>query len=173
MVVIESLLVILLLIIFIQDLRYQAVSWIFFPVGFLFMGILSFYNGIRSDLIFNSVINTAFVLFQLGIIYLFTWIRFKERKNIFKSSFGLGDFLFLIMIIPMFSPVNYILFFLTSIIFSLILFMLLRVLNLYKKEKVPLAGFQSLFLIVVIGMQTLVQFNFYDDFLIIDKLNIL
>ena len=173
MVYIKSLLLLILLMILYQDLRYQAVSWIFFLLGFA----LILYNSIAEskgiDLLIHISINTFFVLFQMCIIYLFSWVKFKRRKNIFKSVFGLGDLLFLIMVIPLFSPFKFVVFFLCSSLFTLLTYLLLKALKLYKKERVPLAGLQSLFLIFVLISQFFIKFNFYNDFLIIDKLNIL
>ena len=153
-------------------MRYQAVSWIFFPIGFIITFYILYINNNGINLFFSLAINSFFLLFQLGVIYLFTWFRFRQRTNIFKSSFGLGDLLFLIMLIPLFSPINYIAFFLGSIVFSLIIYLILKTFKIYKKEKIPLAGFQSLFLTFVLITQFFFKFNLYNDFLIIDKLNL-
>ncbi len=171
MLYITILLLIVLLLISYQDFRFQAVSWILFLAGF---GLILF-NSVSENTLLNLFINasgnTILVFFQLGIIYLYS--RFKLKKqNIFKSVFGFGDLLFLIMIIPLFSPLNFIVFFLCSVIFSLIGYFLLKAFKIYKNERVPLAGLQSLFLIIVLISQFFIKFNLYNDYLILDKLNL-
>jgi hypothetical protein len=167
MLYLKILLLLILVFILYQDLRYQAVSWIFFVVGLALTLIISIKENYLTDLIVNSTINFLFILFQLGVIYLFTWIKFKRRKNIFKSVFGLGDFLFLIMIIPLFSPLNFVMFFIASIIFTLFVYTILRSIKIYKKNRVPLAGLQSLFLFIVLISQIFSKFSLYNDYYIL------
>ncbi len=170
MLYIKIVLLIVLLIILYQDFRFQAVSWIFFLIGFVLTMWISVKVDYLPDIFLNVVINTLFVLFQLCIIYLFTWIKYKQRKNIFKSVFGFGDLLFLIMIIPLFSPLNFIVFFIASIIFSLLVYSIINWLRIYKKQRVPLAGLQSLFLLVVIISQIFIKFSLYNDYIILEHI---
>ena len=166
----KILLLVILLFIIYQDFRFQAVSWIFFLIGFVFTITLSVKVNSLSDLFFNLSINALFVLFQISIIYLFSWIKYKERRNIFKSVFGFGDLLFLIMIIPLFSPLNFIVFFIASIIFSLLVYSIINRLRIYKKQRVPLAGLQSLFLSIVIISQIFIKFSLYNDYIILEHI---
>ncbi len=167
MLVLKLGLLVILLLIFYQDLRFQAVSWIFFLLGFL----INFFLAVKSlpfpDILLNMVIILLFIFFQLAIIYLFSWVKFKQRINIFSSVFGLGDLLFLIMILPVFSPLNFILFFIVSLVFTLLVFVALKEFNLLKIKKVPLAGLQSLFLFLVILSQIFIKFSFYNDYYIL------
>ncbi|HAF29430.1 MAG TPA: hypothetical protein DCG75_10325 [Bacteroidales bacterium] len=167
MLYLKILLLLILVFILYQDLRYQAVSWIFFVVGLALTLIISIKENYLTDLIVNSTINFLFILFQLSVIYLFTWIKFKKKKNIFKSVFGLGDLLFLLMIIPLFSPLNFVIFFIASIIFTLFVYTILRSIKIYKKHRIPLAGLQSLFLFIVLISQIFSKFNLYNDYYIL------
>lgn len=167
MILLKLFLIFVLIMIVYQDLRFQAVSWIFFVIGFALTLIMSIKENYLTDLLVNSTINSLFILFQLSIIYLFTWIKFKKRSNIFKSVFGLGDFLFLIMIIPLFSPLNFVVFFITSAIFTLFVYFILYWIKIYNKQRVPLAGLQSLFLFIVLISQIFSKFNLYNDYYIL------
>ena len=173
MIWIKCLLIVILVIILYQDFRFKAVSWIFFPVGFIFTMYHAISLNSSIELLINLSVNVAFLLFQVVIIFLFSWFKYKKRVNIFKSVFGLGDLLFLVMILPLFSPLNFVLFFLGSIVFSLLVYLGIKSLKLYKSERVPLAGLQSMYLIIVLISQFLFKFNLYNDFAIINKLNIL
>ena len=159
---------IILVFILYQDLRFQAVSWIFFLLGFIFTIILSVKENFFSDLLFNISISTLFILFQLCIIYLFSWFKYKKRVNIFKSVFGLGDLLFLVMVMPLFSSLNFVVFFIASVVFSLLVYIVISWLKIYKKQRIPLAGLQSLFLLIVITLQIFNKFSFYNDNVILD-----
>jgi len=173
MILTKIIFILLLGLILFQDFRYQAVPWILFPIGLLISIYISITGGLKSEIFFNYSSNLLFIAFQLGIIYLFTWYKNRKRMNIFKSSFGLGDFLFFLMLVPLFSPINFMIFFLSSVLFSLMFYFLLKIIGLYTTEKVPLAGFQSLFLVCLLIVQFIIDFNLYNDFLIIDKLNLL
>lgn len=163
----KILLLLILVFIIYQDFRFQAVSWIFFVIGFAITLTVSVKENFLPDIFINTMFNALFILFQISIIYLFTWIKFKKKKNIFKSVFGLGDLLFLLMIIPLFSPLNFVIFFIASIIFTLFVYTILRSIKIYKKQRVPLAGLQSLFLFIVLISQIFIKFNLYNDYYIL------
>ena len=64
---------------------------------------------------------------------------------------GLGDVLFFLAITPLFNLKTYILFFIIGMIFSLVIHISV---NAIKKQKtVPLAGYLSIILIVLIGLE--------------------
>lgn len=170
MLLLKITLILILFLILYQDFRFQAVSWIFFIIGFFLIIILSVKVNSLSNLFFNLSINALFILFQLSIIYFFSWFKYKKRRNIFKSVFGFGDLLFLIMIIPLFSPLNFIVFFIASIVFSLLVYSIINWLRIYKKQRVPLAGLQSLFLSIVIISQIFIKFSLYNDYIILEHI---
>ena len=170
MIILKILLLVILLLIFYQDLRFQAVSWIFFLFVLLINSFLAVKSLPLSDILFSVVIIILFIFFQFTIIYLFSWVKFKKRINIFNSVFGLGDLLFLLMITPIFSPLNFILFFIASLIFTLLIFAILKGFNLLKAKKIPLAGLQSLFLFLLILSQIFIKFSLYNDYYILKYL---
>ncbi|UBZ13984.1 hypothetical protein LDL77_19150 [Flagellimonas marinaquae] len=84
----------------------------------------------------------------LNFIVVTLYFSFKQRAfvNPIDKMIGWGDVLFLIGVLPLFSFRGYIKYFVMGMIFSLLLFLLMR--TIYPRYRtVPLAGFLSLFLI--------------------------
>jgi hypothetical protein len=173
MLVLKILFIVLLLVIFYQDLKFQAVSWILFPIGIL-IGFLVLKAEYSIKLFsINLFINIGFISFQMLIILLYFRLKYKGFSGVFQKAFGIGDLLFFIMITPLFSPLNYIAFFIASMFFSLLIFILLTKMKLYKNSKIPLAGFQSIFLVIIICLGYFLNWNFYSDLYILTELNII
>lgn len=129
-----------------QDIRYRAVYWVCFPI----LSILLFYlkqdhTGIKDALIESGY---TFLFFGIQLLLLWTYFSFKHRKpvNITTNYLGLGDILFLIAIAFYLSPVNYIIFYVASLIIVLIYTLIQRVLSQKDNTEIPLAGLQALLL---------------------------
>jgi hypothetical protein len=84
-------------------------------------------------------------------------IKNKQFLNPFQNYFGLGDLLFYLAITPLFLFQKYILFFILSMVFAVVMQLGLK--KLIKQETVPLAGFSSLLLILVILKDILLEFK--------------
>lgn len=142
----EGLLVIQLGAISFQDIKDREVYWFFFPIVSMILGYIhyskvewiNFQNAILINLVLLSII--------LSILYLYTRIRIK--KSFFKEVFGLGDLLFFVALGIGFPTITFIILFTFSIIFSLIVWMLFK--NKRKHNTVPLAGYMSIFLMIVL-----------------------
>lgn len=143
---IEIILVVLILVlglIFFQDLKQRAIH-VILPVlvlvlSFLIINKKGYFN------YFISLTNIGFLLLTLFILFIYMSIKNKKMLNPFQNHFGLGDLLFYIAISPLFVFRNYILFFILSLLFSLIMFLIFR--GKMKEKNIPLAGFASLLLI--------------------------
>jgi hypothetical protein len=72
----------------------------------------------------------------------------KGFLNPFEHYFGLGDLMFYLAITPLFLLKNYVIYFIGSMLFSILLQLGLK--KRMKHETVPLAGFASLLLVVLI-----------------------
>jgi len=92
--------------------------------------------------------NTVFFLITLGILTAYMSLKSKKFLNPFLHYFGLGDLLFYIAISPLFLLKDYILFFILSLVFSIVMQFGLK--NFIKENTVPLAGFSALFLFAVL-----------------------
>jgi len=182
------LVLIILSIIVYQDFKYKAVSWFLFPVLFVPPLYLGFVQVGWERLWMYFVTNFGFLLIQFLLLIIYLSIKNKKITILTKGYLGLGDILFLIVLCLFFSSVNYILFYLFSLIAILIAYLLYntfrsacrrevvcnfstagvnsRQKNLFKEE-IPLAGGIALILICLILFKFINQnVDFYSDLLL-------
>lgn len=154
----------LLLLIFVQDMKFRAVTWIAFPILFLaalWHGLML--NNSLEQLWIDFSFNMMFLLIQYGVLTLYFSLKHRQLVNITKAYLGLGDVLFLICCTVIFSPINFILFYLSSTV-VVILIHFISALITKVNPKIPLAGFQALMLmLVLISVQLIMKVNVYDD----------
>jgi membrane protein CcdC involved in cytochrome C biogenesis len=86
-------------------------------------------------------------------------MKYKKLVNINDEQIGIGDIAFLITIAFLFSPVNFILFLLLSLTFSLLFVMTSRFILPNKFKTIPLAGLQAVFLLGLLITILLVNKN--------------
>lgn len=161
--------VVLLLIVFYQDLKYRGVTWFLFPILTILLFLISFSSKNLSLILEHTLINLSFLAIQLVLVFLYLTIKKRKLIKNFEDYFGLGDLLYLIVICIFLSPLNYFFYYTISLLLSLgmtSLFLIVRKDNTW--VKIPLAGLQSLFLAFLIitdlfkeGMSLI-----YDDHLI-------
>ncbi|MGY0407587.1 MAG: hypothetical protein ACWIPJ_04430 [Polaribacter sp.] len=137
----ELLFILLLGILFYQDIKERKVSVWILVSGILVGGMLHFMEQQSIVFLSNIGINISFVVLIFGILWLYA--KLKLKKKIF-NVFGEGDLLFFLLLAVSFPIVSFLMVFVFSLIFSLIIFILLK--NRFKEKTVPLAGLQSLFL---------------------------
>ena len=143
MLILKIILALSFLSVFIQDIKERQVYWILFPITGLLCAILFYYNTL-PELFYSSIIlNFIFTFLLVYIIHLYA--RVKLKTTILKTI-GLGDlFLFLALSLS-FSTISFIIIFISSLIFSLVLHAATS-----KNKKiitVPLAGYMSLFFLI-------------------------
>lgn len=135
-------LALLLIIAFLQDWKYRAISWVIFPL-LLAVAVGIFWNAELSKL--TLVFNAAFLTVVIGTLFLYVSFKRGGLTNIFKSDLGLGDVLFLFAIIPLFMDRNYILFFITGMLISGLVHLVFT--GGKKNAKIPLAGYLALYIL--------------------------
>jgi len=125
-----------------EDFKFRAIHW-YWLVLILMIGFWHFDFHLEQ-----SLINLSLLLIQF--LVLTCYFSFKEKKwiNITDKYLGLGDLLFFIPLALFFSPVNFLLFFVGSIIGTLMLMLCLKIVTKQILETIPLAGFQSIFLLL-------------------------
>lgn len=141
-----AILLLCLIVIFIQDWKYRRIH-IVLPIVIFSLSIflISIKNiGLIKVIAFNS----GFFLITLSILTAYMSLKSKKFLNPFQHYFGLGDLLFYVAITPLFLLKNYILFFILSLLFAIFLQFGLK--KFIKDETVPLAGFSSLFLFIIL-----------------------
>lgn len=140
MVILKILLISTLGFIFYQDLKERQVYWFLFPLFGICSAVL-FYNGTLPDLFYISVgMNFIFISLLLLIVFLYSKLKLKSN---FKDSFGLGDVLLFIGLIFSFSTISFLVIFVFSLLFALLLHLFIK--QYTKNQSVPLAGYMSLF----------------------------
>jgi hypothetical protein len=141
-----AILLLCLIVIFIQDWKYRKIH-IVLPIVIFSLSILII--SIKNDDWFKIIaFNLSFFLITLSILTTYMSLKSKKFLNPFQHYFGLGDLLFYAAITPLFLLKNYILFFILSMIFAILLQFGLK--KFIKEETVPLAGFSSLFLFIML-----------------------
>ena len=132
-------------VLFYQDIKERKVSvWVLVVGGFL-GGILHFMQQTQIVFVSSIVMNITFIALVFGVLCLYTKIILQN--NIFQV-FGMGDLLFFILLAVSLPLVSFLMVFIFSLLFSLLIFILVK--RKLKDKTVPLAGLQSLFLILVL-----------------------
>lgn len=155
------LLTILLLVVVYQDFKYRAVWWVVFPLA-AGIAIWSAFSTRYFDVwLMESVINSLFLIVQFMVLTVYFSVKLKKPVWIFDQFIGWGDVLFLFVLALLLSPVNFIVFYLGSIVLTL----LFAAAYLNKRnENIPLAGIQAaLFLVILAGDQILQIINLTSD----------
>lgn len=149
-----------------QDFCKRAVYWWLFPTlifastGFLFFSDNFF-------LFTEYKINLAICMFTVsscGLYYIFRYG--KKGITQLSNSIGLGDILMVPVFIISFSPVNFILVTVLSLIFSLLSYTLSSLTHLPQKT-IPLAGFLSLSIVIAYTLSITNTYDILNDNLIL------
>ncbi len=139
---IKILLILLLLIIFVQDVKLRAVYWFLFPILMVFC----LWIGFESNDIVNIGWSSLFFISSMSFLTLYVSIKQGHLVNISNGYFSLGDMLFLIAIIPLLTFPLYLLFFTTGTLLTLVVHGV--VVSISKQNKtIPFAGYMALFLV--------------------------
>lgn len=129
----------ILAVIFWQDLRSRAIWWFLPPLLFASFILLK-WSGLD---IVAILLNMAFVTMMIGLLTIYARFRFGKLENPFKSYFGLGDYLYLLALTPLFPLQGFIWFFTAG---TIIVLMVHLVVMLFSKDRtIPYAGYFSLF----------------------------
>ena len=162
-------LTIVLSVIIYQDFKSREISWFLIPL-LLTIGCTNALINIdfTSFLTYSSINLTTVILNLLGVT-IFVSLKEKKITNIVDSYLGLGDILFFLVLTVLFSPINFFLFFIGSILIISLIYGGVFLFNKNKETLIPLAGAMSLLLIVALVLQYFTpSLNFYQDFLILD-----
>ena len=137
-----------LLRIVIEDIKHRSVYVVWFIITLI--GVLGFvmssdYVSLSITNILSNLIICFFVILLTGILY---FLKYKfNSAEILRKSIGIGDLLMLPIIIICFSPINFLLFCIGSIIFALLGYSIYMIF-INKKVTIPLAGIWSLGLLI-------------------------
>ncbi|HEY8400583.1 MAG TPA: hypothetical protein VIK89_04940, partial [Cytophagaceae bacterium] len=138
----------LLIFIFYQDYKYRAVYWFLFPLLALTFLLYNLNMAGWQEVGNNMLINLGFISTQLALLTLYFSLKYRRLVNISDSLLGLGDILFLLVLGVLFSPLNFIVYYLLSLLIVLLVAVLLRISG-RELGKIPLAGIQAILLSMV------------------------
>ena len=139
-----------------EDFRYRAIHWYWIALMFIF--ILFFY----SVSLFYSGINAVFLIIQLSLLTCYFSIKRGKWVNITKSHLGIGDIVYFIPLCLLFSPFNFISFFVASLLISLVASSIYSLFSQNLKT-VPLAGCMSIVLICTLIIAHCTGVSLLDD----------
>jgi hypothetical protein len=139
-------------------MKHRAISWVLIPLalaGFVYKGMVS-----ENILLKDVLLNIAFVSVQLVLLTVYMSIKNKRLVNIVDTYLGLGDVLFFVVICAAFSTLNFIVFYLVSMIITLTGAIAYNGFRKKKSVDIPLAGAMAGILIVLMLIPGV---GFYDD----------
>ena len=164
--IIKIVLLIGMFLIFYQDLKYRVVSiWIYGLTGLcaVLYGII-LVNSL--ELVNHYLINFLILILYLLSIIGYIFIKTKKINSSIFKYIGSGDLVYFGILIFLFSPIYFLLFVTASLLFSLILHFILKSFSKSYLETVPLAGFMSMFYILVTLVFSIYSINPFSSSLI-------
>ena len=170
--IIDGILVVSLGVVIYQDFKYRAVSWIVFPVLFVIAIFVALGKVGTIELLESSLINLGMLTLIFAGLTIYFSMKERVLINIINKQIGIADLLLLIVICLLFSPVNFIMYYVASLI---VITMGSAVYLAYKKDmkaEIPLAGAFSILLIACLLYAGITgNINFHDDGLVMELLN--
>ena len=146
-----------------QDFKYRAVYWICFPLLALLFSVYKIttvgFAGLFTDIMFTC----GFVLLQLLVLWLYFYIKYRKPVNLTNGYLGWGDILFLLAVCFYLSPVNYVMFYVVSLIVSIGYALIAKLLMKNEQLTIPLAGIQALLFVFLLIADRLGQLSLYQD----------
>ena len=152
----EILVILSLALIVIQDLKYRAIH-IVLPILLFAIGMFQYFSkGLAVQIL---LWNLGFLAITLLGAYSYMALKNKKFTNPLVTAIGLGDILYFVAISPYFLTVNYMLYFVTGLLFSILCFF---VIQLFKKNNlVPLAGFLALYMLLIKTVSWITEYNYF------------
>lgn len=171
-IIVEILLFIVLGIIVFQDMKFRAISWVLIPALCVLLFVKSSLAFETENLLSNVIINCSFVIVQLVLLTIYISFKNSKMTNIINTYLGIGDILFFIAISIAFSPLNYILFYVLSLTFTMFFFVAYKTVKKNASQEIPLAGSMAAMLILLNALSMIQpQFNYSGDILLSTFIN--
>lgn len=146
-----------------QDFNSRSVYWWWFIV--LFLGAITITTSKHPDGFnwTNILVNACLVILVSATAALYYFIRYTGRAfGKLKNSIGLGDFAMLPTLIVIFSPVNFLLFFIATILVGII-GSVITIAFKKKNTSIPLSGYWAVSLLVCMIGLSFNSINLYND----------
>jgi hypothetical protein len=155
MIVLKLLLIGALGVIFYQDQKDRMVYWFLYPIVGVVGFCIQLYFVLLEVLVLNSLINLTIIATLLAVLWVYS--KIIRKQSLINNGMGLGDVLFFVFLSFCFPIVTFIVLFVFSLLFSLLLHFFIKNKN---STTIPLAGFMSLFFAFVYGLSFFESGNF-------------
>ncbi len=149
-----------LLVIAWQDHRARSVTWILFPL--LAAGGLLLNSAGAPPLLLllqNTGINVLFLMLQLALLQGWFWLRGWKLS----AAIGWGDIVFLLAAAFFFSPVNFIGFYISSLLLIVVFWLVRTSIVSGDQKTIPLAGLQALCLLLLVIFSWSTSYSLQND----------
>lgn len=157
------LILVLLMCVFVQDMTSRSVYWFLFPaltVLFIITHILA--KQPPTEWLEKSVWSLAFLTLQVVLLWGYFSLKNRRLINIADGMIGWGDILFLISLAFYLSLLNFIVFYLSSLVLILLAALICSL--FFPVKKIPLAGWQALiFALLLAGNHLFFHWNLMND----------
>ena len=142
-----------------QDLRYRILD---VKYAILLLALCCWYNYKHPVLNYKSILFiVAFISINIALLFLYFSLKKKRLFNPVDTKIGLGDIVFFLAITPLFLLRQYILFFISGLLFSLLLSLAIKWIT--KQDKpLPLAGYLSIYLSSIFILNFIFNKTFLD-----------
>lgn len=150
MLLLQLLILICLSVIFYQDMQYRAVYWICFPILAVLLFFVKYKFSGMAESLTDAIYGLSFFAVQLFLLWVYFAVKNRKPVNITKHYLGIGDILFLMAAAFYLSPVNYVVFYILSLIVILMYTLIKRFFIKEDSPYIPLAGLQAVILGLVL-----------------------
>jgi hypothetical protein len=133
-----------------QDFSERQISWPTLPALFVLFFIEAVTIKSTSLVLTSIAFNLMFIVLQMILLSLWMSLRLKKWTNIIDVYLGLGDLLFFVVLSCIFEPLNFIIFYLSSLMLTLLGYACYRLLQKNGTPEIPLAGSMAIVLIACI-----------------------
>ncbi|MCX2496391.1 hypothetical protein OQX63_23070 [Pedobacter sp. PF22-3] len=139
-----------------QDFKYRGIYWWMFPAIFLLMTTATVQVLGFIETISQAGKSGLFLALQFAVLTGYISIKQKKLTNIFDGFFGLGDLLFLVVLCFGFSFLNYVFFYLLSLMLIILLTAIFGYQSTAHGKKIPLAGYQALIFMILMAISSFI-----------------
>lgn len=146
MLLLKLVILIILLLIFAEDMRSRSVHWYLFPALALTLAALRYQQSGQpaNELAVSIGITLTFITVQLLLVTVYFSIKQKRFINITSGLLGWGDILLLLSIAFYLPILNFMAFYIGSLVLVLVFWMAYLQISKSKQQNIPLAGLQAL-----------------------------
>ncbi len=110
-------------------------------------------GGFWIDLFYNMM----FLFVLLVMLYFYFTVRDKSFKMPLKERLGIGDIVFFIAVTPLFYLKDFMLFFITGMLMSILQHLVFQ--RFMRTKTIPLAGFLANYLLLILIIHYIFDFN--------------